>query len=242
MQSAHRLDWKIPLALLALSAIPCAAGMARLLSLSHPAALPGPGDRFGAAPLTTLLHIVSASLFSILGALQFSGSLRLRYPRWHPACGRVVAASGVLAALSGMWMTVVFRIPPALQGSLLYSVRLLAGTAMLVALVLAVVAVLQRDLAAHRAWMLRGYALGQGAGTQVLLLLPWMLTRGPPTAWQRDLLMSLAWLLNLCVAELLIPKRPWRTLRFFNPARLPPDRALTLETSAPCTPLQPLRP
>jgi hypothetical protein len=52
--------------------------------------------------------------------------------------------------------------------------------------------------------MIRAYALGQGAGTQVLILLPWMLLTGHSGGWARDVLMTLAWLVNIAVAEYII--------------------------------------
>lgn len=214
MQAATPTDWKIPLTLLALGAIPCAAGLARLATLAGHAAMPGDGARFLAAPLPITLHILGAVVFCLLGALQFSTNLRQRHPQWHKRCGRLVAAGGVVAALSGIWMTLVYAIPVALQGELLLLVRLVAGTALLAAIVLAVVAAMRGDTARHRAWMIRAYALGLGAGTQVLMLLPWMLLVGAPGTLQRDVLMSLAWLLNLCIAEWLIQKHPAIRLRF----------------------------
>ena len=42
---------------------------------------------------------------------------------------------------------------------------------MTASIVLAWAAIRQRDVARHRAWMVRAYALGQGAGTQVLIFL-----------------------------------------------------------------------
>jgi hypothetical protein len=101
-------------------------------------------------------------------------------------------------------MTTMYPIPPELQGDLLYGVRLLVGTAMAVSIVLAVTAAMRRDTAKHRAWMIRGYALGLGAGMQVVVLLPWMLLIGTPSVLQRDVLMSLAWLINLFIAETVI--------------------------------------
>lgn len=201
MTTATRIDWKVPLALLALSAIPFAAGIARLWSLAGAPEISTDNARFVEAPLPVLLHIISASLFSLLGALQFSAALRQRWPRWHRVAGRVVAASGMVAALSGLWMTVYYPIPSALQGDLLLTVRVFVGLGMLVAITKAVAAVRAGDIAHHRVWMVRAYALGQGAGMQVLLLLPWMLLVGAPSMLQRDLLMSLAWLLNLLLAH-----------------------------------------
>ena len=216
MKSAIRTDWQIPLALLAVSAIPCAAGIARLAGLASNTALNGDSERFFASPVTVILHIISAGLFSLLGALQFSAGLRQRYPQRHKVSGRVVVASGVVAALSGIWMTVMYPIPAELQGDLLFGVRLLVGTSMLVSIALAVTAVIHRDIASHRAWMIRGYALGQGAGMQVVVLLPSMLIMGTPSALQRDALMSLAWLINLFIAEVLIQRHSRGTFRFYR--------------------------
>jgi hypothetical protein len=61
--------------------------------------------------------------------------------------------------------------------------------------------------------MVRAYALGQGAGMQVVLLLPWMLLIGTPSMFQRDVLMSLAWAINLLVAELALQRWPQKNLR-----------------------------
>ena len=49
--------------------------------------------------------------------------------------------------------------------------------------------------------MVRAYALGQGAGTQVLLLLPVTVLAGEVTGLARDVVMTGAWLGNLAVAE-----------------------------------------
>ena len=204
MTNATRIDWKVPLVLLAISAIPVAAGIARLIGLAGDPEISTENARFVAAPLSVIVHIVSASLFSILGALQFSSGLRQLSPQWHRVSGRIVVASAIFAALTGLWMTVMYPIPPELQGGLLYAVRLLVSVAMLLSIFIAVVAVTDGDIATHRAWMIRAYALGQGAGMQVVVLLPWMLLIGRPSMLQRDVLMSLAWLINLLVAEMAI--------------------------------------
>lgn len=111
-------------------------------------------------------------------------------------------------------MAIVYPIPAELQGDLLLGARVLVGSSMLVSIVVAIVAAVQRDTVRHRAWMIRGYALGLGAGTQVVLLSSWMLLVGTSDALQRDVLMSLAWLVNLVVAEILIQRRPSESFRY----------------------------
>jgi Predicted membrane protein (DUF2306) len=215
-KKVSKADWLIPVGLLAISFIPIVAGVLRVAPLAAGTAMTPENARFVAAPIPVVLHIIGATLFSVLGAFQFSTGLRQRHPQWHKVSGRVVAASGVVAALSGMWMSVIYPIPAALQGDLLLGVRLLAGAAMLMAIVIAVTAAMNREFAKHRAWMIRGYALGQGAGMQVVVLLPWMLIVGTPGALLRDVLMSLAWLINLAIAEMIIQKPSFRFLCFYK--------------------------
>ncbi len=74
-------------------------------------------------------------------------------------------------------------------------------------ILLGLVAVLKKRIVQHRAWMIRAYALGQGAGTQVLITIPWLLTVGEPTGLTRDILMTGAWVINIIVAERAINNR-----------------------------------
>ena len=58
--------------------------------------------------------------------------------------------------------------------------------------------------------MLRGYAIGMGAGTQVLTLMAGALIVSPPSELSRAVLMGAGWVINLTVAEWIIRKRPAR--------------------------------
>ena len=78
---------------------------------------------------------------------------------------------------------------------------------MIVSIVLGFVAIRRRDVRGHRAWMMRGYAIGLGAGTQALVLMVGEMTAGKPSEFSRALLMGLAWVINLAVAEWVIRKR-----------------------------------
>jgi hypothetical protein len=142
----------------------------------------------------------------VLGAFQFSRGFRLRWPGWHRGAGKVLAVCGLLVGLSGVWMTVRYPIPAGLQGPLLYGVRIAVGAGMVAAIVIAWARILQRDVRRHEAWMIRAYALGQGAGTQVLVLLPWTLISGNSLGLTRDLLMTASWAINLVVAELILAR------------------------------------
>ena len=105
-------------------------------------------------------------------------------------------------------MTAFYTFPESLQGPLLFGVRILVSVAMMLCLLLGIVSVIKRRIAQHRAWMIRAYALGLGAGTQGFVMLPWVVTVGEPNGLLRDVLMTLAWVINLVVAEWIIRKRP----------------------------------
>jgi hypothetical protein len=61
--------------------------------------------------------------------------------------------------------------------------------------------------------MIRGYAIGMGAGTQFLTHVPWILLLGTPGELPRALLMGAGWVINIAVAEWIIRRRPARPAR-----------------------------
>ena len=156
-------------------------------------------------PLPITLHILGSSIFCLVGAVQFLPSLRRYRPSLHRTLGRIVAAAGYVSALTGLWMTVAYAFPDALQGPLLCVARVTLSLAMVALIAWAVIAIRSRDVAAHRAAMLRAYAIGQGASTQTALFLVTIgLFDTEPLGFSRDVLMVGAWAFNLAIAEFLI--------------------------------------
>jgi uncharacterized membrane protein len=197
-------SWRVPAALLVLSAIPVVAGSLRLLEIAGGAQLLPANPRIDAVPAPVVVHIVAAAVFAILGVFQFSARLRRRRPSWHRRSGRVLVGAGLAVAGSGLWMTLFYTGAPG--GQLLWAVRLLVGSAMAAFIVLGFTAIRRRDIAAHRAWMIRAYALAVGAGTQAF-------TQGVGEALfgtgelSTALSMSAGWVINVAVAEWVI-RRP----------------------------------
>lgn len=206
--------WPVPTALIFLSLIPVIAGAVRLTELTGGAAITPQNARFFASPVPVVIHIVSVTLYSLLGAFQFVPALRGRRG-WHRTAGSVLIPAGLLAALSGLWMSAFYALP---DGTTDVPVRLFFGSAMLVSISLGIVAVRRRDFARHGAWMTRGYAIGAGAGTQALVISGWMFLVGAPGELVRAVLMAAAWVINLVVAEYVIRRRGRRSARTHVPA------------------------
>ncbi|HXA59340.1 MAG TPA: DUF2306 domain-containing protein [Streptosporangiaceae bacterium] len=195
----------VPFALVALVLVPAIAGCLRLVELAGGPHLMPANPRISASPVPVVVHIVCAVLYAIVGAFQFSAALRRRRPGWHRVAGRVVVVLGLAVAFSALWMTQFYLRQPG-TGELAYVFRLGFGSTMAASIILGFTAIRRGDVARHRAWMTRAYALALGAGTQVF-------TQGIGTAvfgaseLTTDLSLGAGWAINLAVAEYIIRRR-----------------------------------
>jgi uncharacterized membrane protein len=194
-------SWTVPLAL---SLIPVISGSLRLLEVAGGPQLMPTNPRIAASPAPVVVHVLGATLYAILGAFQFSVRLRRRHLNWHRKSGRILVGAGLAVAGSGLWMTLFYTGAPG--GDLLWGIRLLVGSALAASIVLGFTAIRRRDIAAHRAWMMRAYAIGLGAGTQAF-------TEGiveallGSTDLSKAISLGSGWVINAVVAEWLI-RRP----------------------------------
>jgi uncharacterized membrane protein len=197
-------SWRVPAALVALTIIPLIAGSLRLLELAGGPQLLPTNPRVNASPVPLVLHVAAAAVYAVVGAFQFPARLRRGHRAWHRRAGRVLIGAGLVVAGSGIWMTLFY--PGAPGGDLLWTVRLVVGSAMAASIVLGFTAIRRRDIAVHRAWMIRAYALAVAAGTQAF-------TQGigeglfGTTDLSTGLSVSSGWVINAVVAEWVI-RRP----------------------------------
>ena len=200
----QKSGWPIPVALVVLSLIPVISGSLRLVEIAGGPQLMPTNPRIDASPAPLVVHVLGAALYAILGAFQFSARLRRRHLSWHRRSGRILVVAGLAVAGSGLWMTLFYAGAPG--GHLLWGIRLVVSSAMGAILVLGFAAIRRREISAHRAWMIRAYALGLGAGTQAF-------TEGigealmGTTDLSKAISLGSAWLINAIVAELVI-RRP----------------------------------
>ena len=198
-------EWITLMLIVVFSSVPAFGGLVRLVELAGgPSVLPE-NPRALADPWPVILHVLGSFVFCIAGAFQFLPSLRCHRPTIHRVIGRITVVAGLLSAISGLWMTVVFAFPEAIQGSLLFSMRIILSLAMIGLLGWAIIAVKMGSFRKHAASMLRAYAIGQGASTQAFLGIAWIVTFGiEPTGFFRDCFMVFCWVLNPLAAEALI--------------------------------------
>lgn len=207
---------RIPVAVTALVAFPLVAGTLRIVEVAGGPAVMPDNPRTEALPIALVLHVLGAAVYGLVGSFQFVARIRRTHRAWHRRAGRVLVVAGLVVAGSGLWLTLFSTDAPG--GGLLWAVRLVVGSAMASIVVLGFAAIRRRDIRAHRAWMIRAYALALAAGTQ-------MFTQGVGEAvfgssdLSTALSISAGWLVNAAVAEWVV-RRPGR-LRGRRPEPLP---------------------
>lgn len=112
------------------------------------------GEYYWSRRFWLLAHTVAGLLATLLGPLQFSRALRTRHPRLHRFTGKVYLLSVATAA------TCAFVLAATSQISLSYEWGLILGASLwLVTGGLAYAAIRRREVARHRAWMVRNYTI-----------------------------------------------------------------------------------
>lgn len=210
MTPLRQTVWRLPIALILLGILPIAASIYRVIVLAttDAATIVNPDEvRFFDMPGSILAHVIFGTLFLILGAFQMSPGLRRRSLQLHRRIGRAAAVSALVFALTGVWM--VFAYPPHSQSSSMVDVgRVAFGLATSVFIVLGILAVIRKNLAAHRAWMIRGYALAAASGIQSYLIAIVTVAMGAFDPKIADAMIVLGWFIGILAAERIIgPKQ-----------------------------------
>lgn len=110
----------------------------------------------------TLAHILPGLLFMILGPLQFNVRLRTTYPALHRISGRVFVVCSLIIGVTALVMSIIM---PAIGGVTQATATELFAIYFLFALGKAFWHIRRRQIAAHRAWMVRAFATGLAVAT-----------------------------------------------------------------------------
>jgi uncharacterized membrane protein len=193
-----RLANFVALVLLSLGVVAYAVGVYAFLPLG---ALVHPDMRaaFQANSIGIYAHVFASAVALTLGPFQFSSRLRASHIQLHRWSGRAYLGVGVLlGGLSGLYMS--FH---AFGGAV---ARLGFGCLALAWLftgLRAFLAIRRRDVALHRRWMVRNFAL-TFAAVMLRLYLPASMAAGVAFGLAYPVIAWLCWLPNVVVAEVLL--------------------------------------
>ncbi len=188
----------------------------------------GLADWYEGRPLPVLVafyvHVVGGGLALVLGPLQFWRGLRTRHPLVHRSIGRTYLIAVAAAAVAGVVLA------PSTQAGLvgLFGFGAL-GVIWLVTGWRAYRAIRAGNVASHRAWMMRNFAMTYSAVT-LRIWLPLLIVAQVPFSgaggFEFEVAFAnayavvpfLAWLPNLVVAEWLIRRRDLPSYRLASVA------------------------
>jgi uncharacterized membrane protein len=163
---ATRFIW---IALWFLVVIGVAAATRRTIVLFFPGNLGGGASSPAAALDTgfarhtalTLIHILPGAVFLMLAAVQFMPSVRRKHLQFHRWSGRFLVVLGLVIGVSALVMSYKMNI----GGPNETAATTLFGIVFLICLIKAYLHIRRKEVARHREWMIRAYAVGLGVAT-----------------------------------------------------------------------------
>jgi uncharacterized membrane protein len=135
------------------------------LALQRPAESARMDRPFAEHRFLTLAHIVPGALFFVFAPLQFSARLRTRYLNLHRWSGRILLSVATLSLLPGLFFGIVLPFGGPAEAVTIAAV----GIFFLYALATAVMAIRRGEVARHREWMIRMFAVALAISTVRLI-------------------------------------------------------------------------
>ena len=157
------------------------------------------------------LHIVSASLAVLTGPLGFSKRILQRHRKFHRSLGKIYIVSVLFSSVTALYLSLFAN------GGLISVIGfLLLNTLWITTTVLALVKIRTKQIEAHRAWMIRSYALSLANTTLhvSLMICDSVLMLDPILSYR--FAVWFCWIANLTAAELLIRRNALRSKKFLQ--------------------------
>lgn len=156
-------------------------------------------------PLAFYGHVAGATVALAVVPFQFWSRLRTRQLALHRWLGRLYGVSILIGGLSGIWLALTTE-----AGQLAGAGFATLGVLWLIVTANAIRFALQRDIAAHRRWMIRSAALTLAAVTLRVYLPILAATMGFETGY--TLVAWLCWVPNALFAEWLLRRQSRRNV------------------------------
>lgn len=165
-------------------------------------------SRYAAHRVVALLHVVPGGLFLVLASLQFSSRIRSRFIQYHRRAGRLL----VVVAFVTTGPALYFGLLMPYGGPGEAAAIALFGALFLLTIGVGFAAIRRGQVARHREWMIRAFAIALGIST-VRIVGPVFDIALTPAGFRPPVLFVFAvwtgWILTLAAAELWIRRTRW---------------------------------
>lgn len=159
---------------------------------------------FSKYPVVTNLHIIPGTVYLLIAPFQFISYIRNKWINAHIWLGRIISIFAVIVGFTALFMAMIFPF-----SGLVESISVGFFTILfLVAIVKGIINIRTNNIALHREWMIRAFALGLAIATSRIIFLVLFFSITNPTLAQIKVLFIgcfiLAFLTHLILAELWI--------------------------------------
>ena len=153
-----------------------------------------------AVPVVFIIHALSGGVALLTGALQLNQAILANHRALHRVLGRFYVFSVWISSLGGLWLTFFFDVNMASKIVFTVLALLWFGTT-----THAFVSIRRQNIAGHRVWMLRSFALTFFFVT-FSFWVDGLAGTGIPAAVAYPLAVFMSWSVNILVAELWLRK------------------------------------
>ena len=189
------LDTKLPLYIAAILSVLIGLGSLRFLGLGLDLAFPDMLGHLLNRRTAFIFHVTAAPVALIIGAIQLFPKMRAAHKTRHRWLGRIYGVSVLLAGVSGL----IIALNAAGGVSVAFGLGILS-ILWIATTTIAIIYAMKRNIALHRRWMIRSFALTFAAVTLRLYLLGFM--AGGFTYTEASVYVAwLCWVPNMIFAE-----------------------------------------
>lgn len=149
-------------------------------------------------PVVSVIHMLSGILFILLAPLQFLKKIRSKNLGLHRNLGKFLV---VCALVSGLYGIASVFVLPAFGGLASETAGGFFGVLFVFSISRAYWCARNKNINAHREWMIRAFAIGLAVGTQRLLLALFIMTTDSGFAESFGPTLWLGFSINLIIAE-----------------------------------------
>ncbi len=191
----QRTKWLSGLSLALMIILSIAIGLYAIAFQARVTGDPGFQLRFSEYSVTSSMHVIGGAVVIILGGFQFSTWLRQHYTQVHRWTGRIYLIFVLIGGVGGLMIA-----PQSAGGPTAHFGFGLLALLWLFSGWQAYACIRRRDIQAHRAWMMRNYAMTFGAVT-LRIYLGLLAGAGVDFPEAYPLVAWLSWVPNLIIVE-----------------------------------------